>query len=298
MQPLASWLVARPQNAVVGLVATLFLPFAQIFSGAVMVLLTLHLASRRAVILAAVSAAIATVIGLLTKQPAQQLLAHALVTWLPVLLFAALLRGSRSLALTLQVSVIVAAVATLLIYVVLGDPTIFWREVLRQIEAVFTELGLLEQAGILSAQHDAIAEQMTALVVFSSWLMAVTVLLIGYALYRTLPDASGDLGRFCDLNLGRVLALALAIASILAAVIGAAWIQSLAFVLFATFWIQGLAIVHWLHAEKGLPTVMVVAVYALLPFLNVLTVAAMAIVGYVDAWIGFRQRMANGRGDP
>ena len=39
MQPLAAWLVARPQNAVLGLAVTLLLPAPQLTSGVIMVLL-------------------------------------------------------------------------------------------------------------------------------------------------------------------------------------------------------------------------------------------------------------------
>ena len=56
MQPLAAWLVSRPQNAVLGLAATyiLFLPLAGIFSGALIVLLVLQHGVRRALIQALV----------------------------------------------------------------------------------------------------------------------------------------------------------------------------------------------------------------------------------------------------
>ena len=42
MQSVAAWLVSRPQNGCLGLFITLLLPFSQIFSGAVLVLLLLH----------------------------------------------------------------------------------------------------------------------------------------------------------------------------------------------------------------------------------------------------------------
>ena len=41
MQALASWLVARPQNAVIVLMATLLVPYLQVLSGIVMVVLVL-----------------------------------------------------------------------------------------------------------------------------------------------------------------------------------------------------------------------------------------------------------------
>jgi hypothetical protein len=77
---------------------------------------------------------------------------------------------------------------------------------------------------------------------------------------------------------------------VIAVVSGAVWLQNVAFVAFAVFWLQGLAIVHWLHAEGRLPMLVVVLVYALIPLLNAVFVLGLAAAGYVDAWYGFRTR--------
>ena len=53
MQALATWLVARPQNAVLGLAATLLLPAPQLTSGVILVLLLLAQGTRLALIEAA-----------------------------------------------------------------------------------------------------------------------------------------------------------------------------------------------------------------------------------------------------
>lgn len=289
MQPIAAWLVARPQNSVLGLAASLLLPFAQIFGGAVMVLMVLQLGLRRATVAGLAAAAILSVIALLVGSPVAQMLANALVTWLPAWVLAALMVQWRSLTLTLQVSAMLAMLATLAFYIVLGDPTAFWTDVLTDLAIVFRELGLQEQAAVLLEQQAVIAPQMTMLVVFTSWLMTVLVLLLGYAVFQVLPGNKGLFGRFCDLNFGRVLALIMALASLVAMLSGALWLQNLAFVMFAIFWLQGLAIVHWWQAERRLPAAVLIAVYAMLPLLNALLVMALAVVGYMDAWFAFRR---------
>jgi hypothetical protein len=58
------------------------------------------------------------------------------------------------------------------------------------------------------------------------------------------------------------------------------------------FWFQGLAILHWLHAEKRLPAIFLVVVYALIPLLSALPVITFAVVGYTDAWFAYRTRNA------
>ena len=294
MRPIAAWLVARPQNAILGLAGTLMLPLAPILSGVVFVLLVLHQGPVRSVLYAAIALALLAAVSMIGKTPLIQIAANALGTWLPVLALAALLRHWRSIALTLQVSVIVGALAILAIFVVFGDPTVFWTEVLREIAPVFAQLGFQEQADVLLTRADQIAPQMTLLVVFTSWSMYVAVLLLGYRLLQTLPDESSRFGRFCDLNLGRVLAIAMATASVAALLSNAAWLQNVAFFMFAVFFLQGLATLHWFFAEGRVPGVVVAVVYVSFLIFNVVLVVGLAVAGYLDAWFDYRKR-ATGR---
>jgi hypothetical protein len=290
VRPIAAWLVARPQNAIIGLAATLLLPFAQVISGTVMSLLVLKQGAAPATLQGLVAMAILSLSSLIVSAPVSQVMANALVVWVPVMLMSALLRGWRSLTLTLQVTAIVALGAVVAFHAVLGDPAAFWTEVLTRIAAAFRDMGLEQQAGVVLEQRATIAPQMTMLVVLTTWSLYTMVLLFGYAVYRKLPGETPMFGRFCDLNFGRVLALIMAATAVIAVVSGAVWLQNVAFVAFAVFWLQGLAIVHWLHAEGRLPMLVVVLVYALIPLLNAVFVLGLAAAGYVDAWYGFRTR--------
>jgi len=295
VQPIAAWLINRPQNAILGLAATyvLFLPLAGIFSGAVMVLLVLHHGVRRAMMYALLAAAVLALMALLSGGSAPQMAFAALMSWLPAYVLAALLGNWRSLTLTLQVSVIAASVGLLGFYAVLGDPSLFWSSWLADEAAMlFREMGLHEQAAALVENQAAIAQQMTVLFVFTIWSLYAFGLLLGYALYSASLEQKSDFGRFCDLNFGRVLALIMAVASVAAVLSGAVWLRNFAFLVFVVFWIQGLAILHWLHAERRFPAVLLVVVYALIPLLSALPVLSFAVVGYTDAWFGYRTRSA------
>ncbi len=295
MQPIAAWLTSRPQNAVLGLAATyiLFLPLAGVFSGAVMVLLVLHHGVRRALTQALAAAAVLALLALLSGGSAAAMAFAALMSWMPAFVLAALLGNWRSLTLTLQVSVIVALAGLLGFYAVLGDPAVFWSSWLADEAAtLFREMGLHEQAAALVENQAAIAQQMTVLFVFTIWSLYVFGLLLGYALYQASVDQKAVFGRFCDLNFGRVLALIMAVASVAAVLSGAVWLRNFAFLVFVVFWIQGLAILHWLHAEKRFPAILLVVVYALIPLLSALPVLSFAVVGYTDAWFGYRTRSA------
>ncbi|HET6628950.1 MAG TPA: DUF2232 domain-containing protein [Woeseiaceae bacterium] len=292
MRPIAAWLVARPQNAIIGLAGTLLLPFAQIISGTVMALLVLKQGPAPATVQGAIAVAILTVSSLIISAPVSQVLANAMVIWVPVMLLASLTRRGRSLTLSLQTSVIAAIVATVAFFVIVSDPIAFWTDALAKLSDTFRQMGLTQNAAVLYEQREAFAPQMTMLAVVSTWSLYAVVLLFGYGAFRALPGQNAPFGRFCDLNFGRVLAVIMAVSSVVSVLTGAVWLTNLAFVSFAVFWLQGLALVHWLHAEGRVPVWVVVLVYALIPLLNAMLVLALAVTGYADAWFGFRSRMA------
>jgi len=285
MQRLAAWLLARPQNAVMGLAVTLLLPAPQLTSGVIMVLLILAQGMRQAVIEALVAAAALLTVSLIFGVSLVSLVTLMVGTWLPVMLLAVVLINSRSLTLTMQATVIVAVAALSAFYIVVADPVAFWEPYLMTMAEIARQSGLELNQELLNA------EVMTVSATLAFWMLYVVGLLLGYGLYKRLPIETDDFGRFRNLNFGRVIAFTMALASLLAFVVDGVWLQNVAFVVFAMFWLQGLAIVHWLHAEKNLPLGAVVAVYVLLPLMQVLVFTALAIIGYMDAWFGFRRRM-------
>ena len=289
MQAIAAWLVARPLNAVLALAATISLAYLSFLSGVVLVLLVLHKGTKRALVDVLFAAGLLLVVGLIAQVPLVTVTAGALAMWLPAMLLAVILTTTRSLTLTVQLSVVIAVAAMIGFYVVVDDPLSFWRDVLEMIIDVWREVGLTEQAALLDAQIDAVAGQMTMVAVLTSWAIHTINCVLGYILYRALPGETAELGRFRDLNLGRVIAITMALASIAAVLSGAIWLQNIAFVMFLVFWLQGLAIVHWLYGEGHLPVFGVVAVYVLMPFLNVILLMGLAILGYVDTWFRMRR---------
>jgi len=284
VQAIAKWLVARPHNAVLGLAVTLLFPAPQLISGAVMVLLVLANGARLAMIEASVAAAILAVASLILGGTLTSVVVLVAGTWVPVVLLAVLLVTMRSLTLAVQVSVIVAVTVMLLFQVAVPDQAAFWQPYLDLMETVIRQNGLQLDTELLTA------EVMTVSAVLVFWMLYASALFIGYWLYRGLPRASVDFGRFRDLNFGRVIALTMAVVSVLA-LVGVAWLSNVAFVVFVMFMMQGLALVHWLHGEGILPIFAVVSVYLLMPFLQVLLVLVLALIGYTDAWIGFRRRL-------
>ena len=285
MQAITLWLLARPYNAILALTATLFLPAPQLISGAIVVLLVLSKGFRKAVTALFIPAAVATVIPLIFGGSLISILSLMVVTWVPALLLALVLVKTRSLTLTLQMLVIMAIVALTLFQLVVPDSVAFWQPYLDTMTQLLRENGMQLDAELLTA------DIMTISAAFVFWALYATALLFGYSLYKQLPMETVEFGWFKDLDFGRIIAFALAIFSILAFTLGSSWYQSIAFILFAMFMMQGLAILHWLRSEGMMPLIVVVSVYIILPFLQIFLVMALSIIGYIDALLGFRRRL-------
>ena len=290
MQPLAAWLVARPQNAVVALALTLSLPVLHVFSGIFMVLLVIRQGPRLAVVEGVIAGALLALVYLLSGMQVLEPVIAALTTWLPAIALALILQSTRSLALTLQVSALVAAFAVLGFHIGVDDMTAFWQPVMAIMLEWAQANALHEQVQMMQANPAIVAHMLTIVLVISSWTMYAVYLLFGYRYALAGPGETGPYGRFCDLSFGRVIALIVAVVAPLAWFTGMPWLQSLAIVLFAVFWLHGLAVVHWMFVDGELPLYVVIMVYVLLPFLHVFLIMALAVVGYTDAWFGYRRR--------
>ena len=287
MPAFAAWLLAKPQNAVLGLAVTLLIPWVppQLTSGVILALLVVAQGPRMAVIEALVAAAVMIVVSLLFGVSVASIVVLASVAWVPVLLLAVLLVTTRSLTLTTQVSVILAVAGLLGFHVAVADPVAFWEPVLVTMGELARQSGLELNTELLNA------ELMTVSTTLAFWILPTAAMLLGYGLYRKLPGETRSYGLFRDLSFGKVIAVALAIVSLLAFAIDSSVLQGVAAVLFVAFCVQGVALVHWMHAQEMLPLGVVISMYILLPLLQVLLVTVLAVFGYMDAWFEFRRRM-------
>ncbi len=291
MQRIAAWLVARPERAVFVLIATFPLPFTQFLGSAILVLLVLSRGITRAAQVAGIAFVAILVMTLVTTVPLQNLMQIALMIWLPGILLALLLQRTRSLTLSLQITVLAALVVVVGLYVVLGDSSAYWQEVIKEFAGLLRDDDKLQEADLI-IQLLPYAPYMRGFVVSIGWLLHVVAFLAGYVAYVSLPGKSDGFGRFSELNFGRVLALVLALTSIAAMASAAVWLENFAFVLFVTFWLQGLAMLHWLRARGRLPSILLAAIYVLTVPFGPLLVPTVGVMGYTDAWFDYRPRIA------
>lgn len=289
MQAVAAWLVARPQNAVLALATTLLLTYLSFLSGVVLMLLILHKGPQRALLDLLLASALLTAVAAVVKAPISAVLLGAMIIWAPALLLGILLKKTRSLTLTLQLSVLIATAGMLVFYIAVPDATAMSRDVLETIVAAWRELGMNEQADIIASDLDNLAERVPLIVAMTLWLVQMVVCVLGYLLYRQLPGGTAEFGRFRDLNLGRVIAINMALASVIAFASDAIWLQNIALLLYLVFFVQGLAVVHWLYSEGQLPVIGIIAMYVLMPLLHYFMLMGLALFGYIDTWFGLRR---------
>lgn len=292
MPSVAAWLLARPQNAIFALAICMLVPGLSIFSGAILLMVALQQDVRRAILAAAVAAVILVLaMTVLGSSPLVVMLQIASL-WLPVLGLAAVMRKTGSLTLTLQLTVIFVVVGASLFFVLMNDPVAYWQQLIAT-EPMLQELQepLQQWQAAIGATELQFAGVMTTMYAIGFWIGLVVVVLLGYWLYLQVPGNTAEFGRFHDLNFGRVIALLLAVTSVAGFLFNAVWIQSIAFILFAVFWLQGASIAHWLRHKGKLPVFGLAAFYVLTVVLPQYVFSAVAVIGYTDAWFDFRSRV-------
>jgi hypothetical protein len=291
VQAIAAWLVARPERAVFVLIVTFPLPFTSIIGSSVLVLLVLSSGLARTLQVTGIAYAAIFLMSLLTSMPLAFLNQVALTIWMPAVLLATLLQRTRSLTLSLQVSALAALLVLVALHVVAGDLTAYWQEVQKEFVGLLGG-GDQQTEAELSAQLLPLLPNMTGYAVAFGWLIYVAAFLAGYKAYVGLPGKSDDFGSITGLNFGRVLALILALTSIVAVLADSKWLQNIALVLFAIFWLQGLTILHWLRAIGKLPGFALAAVYVFTVLSGQLLFSIVGLIGYTDAWFDYRARIA------
>ena len=285
MQAFTKWLLARPINAVLVLTVSLVLPIPQLTGGIIIVFLALVKGFRDTALIICITALLAALTLLVLGGSLTSILTLAALTWLPALFIAFILLKMQSLTLSLQVLLIASFVVLVSINFFIPNLPIFWQPYLDLMAQLLEENGMQFEAGVLTA------DILTISAVFIYWLIYSMVLLFGYFIYRKIQIKTNDYGKFQDFDFGRIIAIALAFFSILALLSGSLWLQFISFTIFGMFMMQGLSILHWLKNEGIVQPIVVAVVYIMFPILQIFLVVALAIIGYVDVWLGIRHRI-------
>lgn len=299
MQALAAFIMRGRWTAALAaaLAAVLFwlFPPVLVVSGGAVALVTLRRGAVEGVAAMALAGAAATLLSGPVLGSPWPMLEVLLVYWWPVWLLALVLRATVSLSRTVQAAAVMGLLGVVGFYLALGDPAVWWGQVLGRWErdalALVSAAQPAERATLerLLALLKAWTPYLPGQAVSGVLLLVLAGLLLGRWQQALLFNPGGFQTEFHQLRLGRSLAaLALALFG------GALWsgwppAVNAALVLGIPYVVQGIALVHALALKKRLSAAWLVLFYGLLlvPPLMQLVMA----LGVADAWADFRNRV-------
>jgi hypothetical protein len=294
---LQAMLVAATSSVLSLLLPPFTAVLAYVGAGALM-LVTLRLgASEGARVMA--GALLATALfGFLAMGQAVPVVIATLILWFPAWVLATVLRGSQSLAWTLQLATGMALLGVLLAYLLLGDPAAHWRQLLEPLgEMALGQAEVELSREQVQALLDQASTMMTGAVAAALLLGLLLSLVLARSWQAMLYNPGGFRSEFHALAMpGWMGAAALGCmlgARFMAGGAGAFLLQA-GLVALVPFLFVGLAVVHATAARFGLKPAWLAVMYALLLFLPE-AVVMVAVLGVLDGWFRFR-RSASGTG--
>jgi hypothetical protein len=214
--------------------------------------------------------------------------------WLPVLIPAAVLYRTRSLPMALEVTALLAVVAVVAVYVVLGDPAAAWVELLKQSKQAMTELGVSPS---LMGGYDVterFAAYLTGVVLALLMVNVMFSLLLARGMQAAVSNPGGLREEFNRLRYGRVTFF-LTAAALAAAIVGHSQLaMNISIVMVAAYAVHGLAVVHGIVARARLRPIWLFWFYAIMilmmAYLTVI-LGILGLIGLIDTWLDFRARV-------
>lgn len=234
-------------------------------------------------------------IGMLIIGSPALALVFALSLWLPAWILASIMRTSRSLVLPMQALLVFGLSAVVVMYVVMGDPAVWWYDhIVNEVIPTLEKANMGFQQGPEFEQRLANATKLMSgvLVMITAWGMLAGLLIARWwqaMLYR--PGAFGE--EFRALSLGKLMAMAgilLVVLAIVAKGLLAELAGNMLLVMIGVLLLQGLAIVHALVSRFKVHHLWLVMLYMMLVFLMPYMLMMVAITGLIDNWVDFRQR--------
>jgi len=287
--------VLQYRGARIGLIAGLLpLPITGILSAALVVAVAIAKGWRHALVDCGIAMVVLAVVTAIAGGLWTQMLVSGLSTWIAAIVLGALTGLYGSLTLALQALLVLGLVGMTVFVIATGNPVRFWEGVLGDFARQMGEVGVQfgEPEAILE-----LAPVMTGLVGASVVTSSMLALIIG-AWWASGSGGPPFREMFTRLRLGYVLGGVAVLASIAALLLPGELGGNALLVLGVGFVFQGLAVVHWLVAARGLPWMYLIPVY--LPFfmgasITVMALFLLASVGFIDNWYGLRRAGVNDR---
>ena len=282
------------------LLSLAFLPASGITAGMIG-LVTLRYGPSEGALLLASTFALGAALSTLLIQSISVVAVIGASLVLPAYLLSMVLRRTASQGTTLAATGALGALAFCAIHLFSGDPVAWWREVLARI----LMLGL-DEAPVRAQLDPAVLQVLDRLIdqvalasYFSVWSMIfamVAVLLARW--WHALLDNPGGFGReFRELRMDRRMAwltIGLGVLALFDGDLGDGLISILFRLALTLYVVQGLAVAHSWVAHRKASRGWLVALYVLLVAPLPVGVLGLAIAGFSDAWLNYRERWQAG----
>ena len=282
--------VTRSRYHAIGVSAlSLLMPPFSFVGGAIIGLATLRYGAVEGGVILAGSAAVFAVAMWALAGTTAPAMVFVVVTGLPVLALAALLRTTASQGVVLVTATLATGAGIAMLYLAVPDPAEWWLDMF----AAFLSGGA---EGVDPRGFEQLAEMLrtvvTGLPIAVMVTSVCTVFLARWA--HAALDNPGGFGReFRDLRVGRRFAFgagAVVIVALFLAPRGAGIGHDLLMLVVAACAIQGVATVHGLVGLRGGGRGWLVAMYLSLLLVTPAAVLALSVAGFSDAWLDYRTR--------
>ncbi|WP_178863826.1 DUF2232 domain-containing protein [Thiomicrorhabdus cannonii] len=207
---------------------------------------------------------------------------------LPIWLMALVLRNTNSLALALQLAMLLAGGAVVLMHLLVPSPADWWMNLFNeQVKPILEASGVTYDADAIAT----LSQMITMLLAMFAVALWFSILVLGRWWQGALYHAGQFQADFFQLRLSRSTAYVAIVLALAGLVLGheSGVVYDLSGVLIAGLMFQGLAIAHQTVAIKQLHKAWLVTLYVLL-FLFPQAMLILATIGLVDIWVDLRSR--------
>jgi hypothetical protein len=274
----------------------LLVPVLSILSSAVVALVTLRQGLADGLVVGAISALASGLLAFLLLGTPAPVLGFLLVLWLPVWILGVLLRTTRSLNLAVQAALVFGALLLAVFYLMLGQPEARWAELVTPVADSLVHSGVLDTSA-KAAFVQVMAAWMNGVFAAGFYLQLVLALLLARAWQARLYNPGGFREEFGALRASRplgIVALPLLGLLLLQGVEAPALGRDLGVLLAPLFFLQGLAVAHYLVHRSGMHWGWLMALYLLLFLAMPHAEILVTLVGLADVLLDFRRRFASG----
>lgn len=275
---------------------SLLIPFLSLISTAIVGLVVLRKGWQEGLILTLGGCVVLALVGMGATGSPVITFGFGLMLWLPVALLALLLRETRDLALTLEVSLLLGAVGIVVLSFWQADLVSFWNSHLTRIvdllvdksDPAYDELSIESILASLSRFMTGIAVTGTMLNVFMGLLLA--------RWWQSLLYNPGGFGEeFLSLR-GRSTSAYMSAVFIVLGMATSGWLAELALNLcilsVALYLLIGTSVLHTVLARKQKKILLFLLYLTIFMIPHVLV--PLALVGFTDTWVNWRGKFANG----